>query len=102
MAVEVYMPKMSDHMESGEILRWIVTEGQTVSQGQPLVEISTDKVTTELEAPASGILKTIRSGAEAGALVPVGETIALIADHPDEDMPELLPLSEPKVTGEGI
>ena len=60
MAVEVYMPKMSDHMESGEIIQWLVSEGDHVEQGQPIVELMTDKVSAELEAPASGIVKGIR------------------------------------------
>ena len=102
MAVEVYMPKMSGHMESGEILRWLVEEGQTVIEGQPLVEINTDKVATEIEAPAAGILKKIRSGAEAGVMVPVGETIAFIAEQADEEIPELPPIADTKALIERI
>lgn len=91
MAVEVYMPKMSDHMESGEIIVWLVSEGGQVEEGQPIVEVMTDKVTAEIEAPASGILRGIRRGVVNGAEVPVGETIAYIADK-DEGVPELPPL----------
>ena len=91
MAVEVYMPKMSDHMESGEIIEWLVSEGGQVEEGQPIIEVMTDKVTAEIEAPASGILLGIRRGVAKGAEVPVGETIAYIAEK-DEEVPELPPL----------
>jgi pyruvate dehydrogenase E2 component (dihydrolipoamide acetyltransferase) len=91
MAVEVFMPKMSDHMEVGEIIRWLVKEGDRVEAGQVLMEVMTDKVVAELEAPASGVLKGIRTGAEDGAIVPVGETFAFIAE-PGEPVPALPPL----------
>lgn len=94
LAVEVFMPKMSDHMESAEIIRWLVREGDYVEEGQAIIEIQTDKVTAELEAPASGVLKGTRSGAEDGATIPVGETIAFIAKA-DEDVPVLPPLGAP-------
>ncbi len=94
LAVEVFMPKMSDHMESAEIIRWLVREGDYVEKGQAIIEIQTDKVTAELEAPASGVLKGTRSGAKDGATIPVGETIAFIAKA-DEDVPVLPPLGAP-------
>lgn len=91
MATEVFMPKMSDHMEAGEVVRWLVAEGDRVEVRQPIMELMTDKVAAELEAPASGVIKGIRRGVEPGAIVPVGETIAFIAAH-DEAVPELPPL----------
>ena len=56
MAVEIFIPKMSDHMESGEIVDWLAAEGDRVEAGQGVLEIMTDKVTAEVEAPASGVL----------------------------------------------
>jgi pyruvate dehydrogenase E2 component (dihydrolipoamide acetyltransferase) len=104
MAVEVFMPKMSDHMETGEIVGWLVKEGDPVEEGQALVEVVTDKATAEIEAPATGILKGIRAGVDKGVEVPVGETIAFIARH-DEEVPELSPLgskrSEPTSATDG-
>ncbi|MFB0545937.1 MAG: 2-oxo acid dehydrogenase subunit E2 [Anaerolineae bacterium] len=91
MAVEFFMPKMSDHMEVGEIIRWLVKEGDRVEEGQVIMEVMTDKVVADLEAPASGVLKGIREGAGDGSTVPVGETIAFIAE-PDEEVPVLPPL----------
>ena len=93
MATEVFMPKMSDHMEYGEIIRWLVNEGDEVKQGQVIMEVESDKVVVEFEAPASGVLKGIRKGAAEGAIIPVGETFAFIAE-PNEDVPALPPFQE--------
>jgi len=92
MAVEVFIPKMSDHMETGEIVEWLVREGDAVEAGQGIVEIMTDKTTAEIESPASGVVKGIRPGVENGAIISVGETIAFIAEK-DEDVPSLPPLN---------
>lgn len=89
MPVEVYMPKMSDHMKKGTILKWLVEEGAQVEERQPILEIETDKAVGEVEAPTSGILCGIRAGE--GAVVPVGEVIAFVA-QPGEEVPELPPI----------
>ena len=91
MPVEVFVHKMTDHMESGRIIQWLVKEGERVEQRQVIMEVETDKAVAELESPASGILKGIRPGAVEGARVPVGATIAFIAE-PDEQVPALPPL----------
>ena len=92
MPVEVFVHKMTDHMESGRIVRWLVKEGDRVEQNQAIMEVETDKAVAELESPASGILKGIRPGAVAGADVPVGEPLAFIT-QPDEKVPVLPPLT---------
>ena len=92
MPVEVFIHKMTDHMESGRIIQWLAKEGDRVEQHQAIMEVETDKAVAELESPASGILKGIRPGAIAGVEVPVGETIAFIAE-PGEQVPVLPPLS---------
>jgi pyruvate dehydrogenase E2 component (dihydrolipoamide acetyltransferase) len=92
MAVEFFIPKMSDHMEQGEIVDWLVHEGDHVEAGQGILEIMTDKVTAEVEAPASGVLRGIRKGVEKGSTVQVGKTIAFIAESDEEELPELPPL----------
>ena len=91
MAVEFYIAKMSDHMESAQILKWLVKEGDRVEQYQIVLELMTDKVTAEVEAPAAGVIKGIRPGAVDGAEVPVGEVICYIA-APGESVPALPPL----------
>jgi pyruvate dehydrogenase E2 component (dihydrolipoamide acetyltransferase) len=88
---ELFIHKMSEHMETATIVRWLVVEGEAVEQHQVIMEVETDKVVADLEAPASGVLKGIRPGAEDGAVVPVGEPIAFIA-APDEEVPALPPL----------
>lgn len=91
MATEFFLPKMTDFMESAEIVSWLVPEGAVVKEHQPILEVMTDKVAAEVEAPASGVLKGIRAGAVPGATAPVGETLAWIA-QPGEDVPVLPPL----------
>ena len=98
MPVEIFVYKMTDHMESARIVHWLVREGDQVRQQQPIIELETDKATAELESPASGILKGIRPGAVEGATVPVGDTIAFIA-QPGEEVPSLPPLTS--VSAEG-
>jgi pyruvate dehydrogenase E2 component (dihydrolipoamide acetyltransferase) len=76
MAVSVVMPALELAQETGKILSWIKKEGDSITKGEPLVEIETDKITFEVEAPADGILAGVRS--HAGEDVPVGRTIAWI------------------------
>jgi len=54
------MPALGMAQESGKILRWLKSEGDAVEQGAPIMEIETDKVTVEIEAPASGTLAGLR------------------------------------------
>lgn len=97
MAAEIYLPKMSDHMEEGTIIRWLVKEGETVARGQVLLEIETDKAIGEIEAPADGVLKGVRAGD--GVTIPVGETIAYVA-RADEVVPVKPPLGAAPAGGE--
>jgi len=76
MPTNVIMPALELAQESGKVLHWLKSPGDTVTKGEPLVEIETDKVTTEIEAPASGVLGDVTG--RAGEVVPVGQTIALI------------------------
>jgi pyruvate dehydrogenase E2 component (dihydrolipoamide acetyltransferase) len=84
MATDVIMPALGMAQETGQVVRWLRREGEQVTQGQPLIEIETDKVTLEIDAPASGLLASVR--ADAGDDVPVGTVIALIL-APDEEPP---------------
>jgi pyruvate dehydrogenase E2 component (dihydrolipoamide acetyltransferase) len=85
--VKVLMPKGSDTMTEGKVLKWLKKEGDQVSTGETVVEIETDKVDMEVEAMGSGVLRKIL--VQAGKVVPVGELLALIA-KPDEDISSLL------------
>lgn len=76
MPTNVIMPALELAQESGKVLHWLKSPGDAVRKGEPLLEIETDKVTTEIEAPASGILGEVT--AKAGDVVPVGQTIARV------------------------
>src|SRR5512146_568372 len=76
MATGVILPALEMAQESGVLVSWLKRDGETVSKGEPLMEIETDKVTVEIEAPASGTLGGVR--AKEGDVIPVGQTIAWI------------------------
>ena len=89
MPTNVIMPALELAQETGKVLRWMKAAGDTVKQGEPIVEIETDKVTVEIEAPASGILRDVT--AQEGDVVPVGQTIAIIAAAGDAPTSTLSP-----------
>ena len=76
MASRVVMPKLSDTMEEGKILRWLKQEGDPVETGQALAEVETDKATVEMEAYTNGVLRKLV--ASPGETVKVGALIAVI------------------------
>jgi len=76
LATNVIMPALGVAQQTGKLLKWLKTDGQTVTKGEPLMEIETDKATVEIEAAASGILTDV--SAKPGDDVPVGQTIAMI------------------------
>lgn len=92
MAVSVVMPALEMAQETGKLLAWLKKEGDSVKKGEPLVEIETDKVTVEVEAPADGILAALK--AWEGAEIPVGHIIAWIV-APGEQPPAESPSAAP-------
>ncbi|MBX2999406.1 MAG: 2-oxo acid dehydrogenase subunit E2 [Caldilineaceae bacterium] len=94
MPKEVIMPALGMAQETGTLLRWLKREGDAVEKGEPLMEIATDKVDVEIEAPASGVLTNVT--AAEGEEIPVGRAIALIL-APGEDLTP----SPPSRLGEG-
>ena len=76
MVTNVIMPALGMTQEKGRLLRWLVEPGAAVNKGDPLMEVETDKVTVEIEAPASGILAHVT--AAAGDEIPVSQVIATI------------------------
>jgi pyruvate dehydrogenase E2 component (dihydrolipoamide acetyltransferase) len=76
LATDVIMPALGVAQEKGTLLSWLKAEGQSVTKGEPLMEVETDKATVEIEAPASGILTNVT--ASAGDEIPVGNKIAVI------------------------
>ena len=79
---KVVMPKLSEAMESGKVIKWIKKEGDRVEGGEIIAEIETDKADIELEAFGSGVLRKIV--VPAGDRAPVGGLIAVIADAADD------------------
>jgi pyruvate dehydrogenase E2 component (dihydrolipoamide acetyltransferase) len=84
MAFSVVMPALEMAQETGKLIAWRKKEGDRVTKGEPLLEIETDKAVMEIDAPADGLLAAI--SAQAGADVPVGQTIAWIV-APGENPP---------------
>jgi len=85
MATEVKHPRLGQGMETGTIVRWLKSEGDSVETGEPLYELDTEKVTQEVEAESSGILLKILAGE--GEEIEVGKAIAVIGEA-GEDVPE--------------
>ena len=83
------MPKMGDAMEEGTLLQWLKQDGETVTAGEVIAEIETDKSNVEIEAEEAGVLHT---RATPGAVVPVGNVIAVIG----EDAPKFNGSGQPK------
>ncbi|HYM49349.1 MAG TPA: dihydrolipoamide acetyltransferase family protein [Candidatus Limnocylindrales bacterium] len=73
---DVQMPRLSDSMETGKIIRWLKREGEPVKKGEPLVEIESDKANIEVEAYATGTLSKIV--VQEGDSAPIGAVIAQI------------------------
>lgn len=95
MATHVILPALGMAQETGKIVQWLRHEGDQVTQGESIAEIETDKVTVELEAPATGTLA--RLSAAEGEDVPVGQVIAVIL-APGE-MPATAPEPVPVAAG---
>jgi 2-oxoglutarate dehydrogenase E2 component (dihydrolipoamide succinyltransferase) len=79
MAIEVAMPQMGESVVEGTVTRWLVKEGDLVKEDQPLCEISTDKVDTEIPSPGAG--RIARIVAQEGETVPVGGQLAIIEER---------------------
>ena len=84
MPIPVIMPKMEMAQETATIVEWLKQEGEHIEKGEPLLAIETDKVSVDVESPATGTLAGVR--AKAGDVVPVTETIAYIL-QPGESLP---------------
>lgn len=86
MATKIVMPKLSLTMKTGSVVQWFKKEGERVEKGEPVVEVLSEKVTYDVEAPAAGILRKVL--AEEGVDMLVGATLAFIT-APDEELPKV-------------
>ena len=78
MAVEIVMPRMSDTMESGRIVRWLKNLGERVEKGEALAEIETDKAVMQLDSYEAGVIEKFLLAEDESA--PIGEAIVLLGD----------------------
>ena len=89
MASEIVLPQWGMEMQDGTIVRWLKQEGDTVAEGEPIVEVETAKLQTELESTASGILSRIV--AQEGQIVPIRGVLCVIAEPGEELAPSAAP-----------
>ncbi|MCP2338528.1 2-oxoglutarate dehydrogenase, E2 component, dihydrolipoamide succinyltransferase [Actinomadura rupiterrae] len=92
MPVSVTMPQLGESVTEGTVTRWLKKEGERVETDEPLLEVSTDKVDTEIPSPASGILTSITVAED--ETVEVGAELAVIGD--EGDAPAAKPAPEPE------
>src|SRR4051794_28513684 len=78
MAVSVTMPRLGESVTEGTVTRWLKQEGERVEMDEPLLEVSTDKVDTEIPSPAAGIVTSIK--VQEDETVEVGVELAIISD----------------------
>jgi len=101
MVTKVHMEALSPTMEEGQLVRWVKAEGDSVSNGEILAEIETDKATMELVARGEGVLRKILI--PEGTTAPVGEVIGIIAEA-EEDISDLVGSGDqaPSLVGEDV
>ena len=93
MASEIVLPQWGMEMQDGTIVRWLKQEGDTVAEGEPIVEVETAKLQTELESTASGVLSRIV--AQEGEIVPIRGVLCVIAEPGEELAPSAAPTAAP-------
>lgn len=96
--VEMVMPKMGESIMEGTILNWLKAVGDTIEEDEPVLEVATDKVDTEVPATHAGVLKEIL--AEEGEVIPVGQAIAIISTEGEEEATVETPSQEPVAVAE--
>src|ERR1700759_1119858 len=92
MSVSVSMPQLGESVTEGTVTRWLKKEGERVEADEPLLEVSTDKVDTEIPSPAAGVLSRIVGGEDETAAV--GRESAVIAGD-DEEASAPAPAAQP-------
>jgi len=81
---KIQMPKLGESVQEATITKWFVKEGDRIEEDEPLFEVATDKVDSEIPSPVDGVIKKILH--QINALVPVGEIVAIITTE-DDDAP---------------
>ena len=99
MAHEFKLPGLGEGLTEGEVARWLVTEGDVISEGDPLVEIQTDKTTVEIPSPYAGTVLMILVAE--GGVAPVGATLVVLGEEGEHLLRPVrpLPAEEPPAAG---
>ncbi|WP_448317599.1 biotin/lipoyl-containing protein, partial [Streptomyces sp. CO7] len=100
MAVSVTLPALGESVTEGTVTRWLKAEGEKVEADEPLLEVSTDKVDTEIPSPASGILSSIKVAED--ETVEVGAELALIDDGSGAPAEQAAPAQEAAPAAEPV
>ncbi len=93
--MEFKLPEIGEGVQEGELIRWLVKDGDTVKADQPLLEVMTDKATVEVPSPTSGTISGI--SAKEGAMIKIGATLAQIAEGAAPAQVESPKVEAPKV-----
>ena len=96
MTFSVKMPALGESVTEGTVTRWLKAEGDHVALDEPLLEVSTDKVDTEIPSPAAGVLQKILVAVD--SVAPVGAELALIADGASAPATPAAPVASAPVT----
>ena len=96
MSFSVKMPALGESVTEGTVTRWLKSEGDQVALDEPLLEVSTDKVDTEIPSPAAGILQKIVVPVD--SVAPVGAELAIIADGASQTSAPAAPVATPAPT----
>ena len=99
MTFSVTMPQLGESVTEGTVTRWLKQVGDLVAADEPLLEVSTDKVDTEIPSPAAGVLLAIR--AQEDETVPVGAELAVIGEASDTPAPAAAPVAPASTQGAG-
>ena len=99
MVLEFRFPDVGEGIAEGEIVRWLVKEGEVVRSDQPLVEVETDKAVVEIPAPRAGTV--LRLGGGEGEKIRVGDVLVVIGDA-DAPVPARTPASERTVPASSV
>ncbi|WP_297003904.1 biotin/lipoyl-containing protein, partial [uncultured Corynebacterium sp.] len=110
MAYSVEMPELGESVTEGTVTQWLKKVGDTVAVDEPLLEVSTDKVDTEIPSPAAGVLLEIRAEeddtVDVGAVIAVigeaGESTGATAEATTEPAPEPTPEAEPAAAADSV
>src|SRR5512138_2851834 len=93
MATEVKLPDVLEGVQDVTINRWLVKAGESVKKGEPILEVATEKVDTQVESPADGTMLALNLGE--GEIVNINAILAIIGS-PDEQVPQAAPARAPE------